>query len=98
MSLTKDDLKAIQNIIDTRVPIIIDERVQPILEEFEERLKIQMETGLQEVRNQVSNLQASVNRIEVTVDSIERVQQAELERNDKQDVAIKKIRKALHAA
>ena len=91
MSLTKDDLKAIQNIIDTRVPIIIDERIRPILEEFEERFSIKVENGFQEIRNQLNQLQN-------TVDSIERVQHAELERNDRQDADLKKIRKALHAA
>lgn len=116
MSLTKGDLKAIQSIIDTRVPVIIDERIPaiilPMFDQFEERLKIQIEAGLQEVRDQVNGLedkfnsleaklngvQATVSRIEVTVGSIERVHYAELERNDRQDVAIQKIRKALHAA
>lgn len=103
MSLTKTDLKAIQNIvgssIDRRVPSIVnteidnavENRIRPMFEEFEERFGIKAENGFQEIRDQLYRLQN-------TVDSIERVQMAELERDDKQDLAIKQIRKALHAA
>jgi predicted nuclease with TOPRIM domain len=129
MSLTKGDLQAIKDLFD----LSFDERVPPMFDQFEERLKIQIEAGLQEIRDRVDGLddrfsglenrferlenrvdglenkfaglehkvngiQITVNRIETTVDSIERVQHVELERNDKQDAAIKKMHKALHAA
>ncbi len=57
-----------------------------------------LNSQLSSIKQDVHELYATTRRIEVTVDSIERVQMAELERNDKQDIAIKKIRKALHAA
>jgi len=71
MSLTKSDLSAIAELLNSQ---------------------------LSSIKQDVHELYATTRRIEVTVDSIERVQMAELERNDKQDIAIKKIRKALHAA
>lgn len=79
MSLTKDDLQAIRDIIDSR------------FEDFEERLKISMEQGLQETRDHADRIEASVNRLEAS-------QHSEIERNDNQDAAIVKMRKALHAA
>lgn len=87
MSLTSGDIQSIKEVVGEVVGEIFDVRIAI----FEENLKIQIENGLQEIRDQVNDIRDIVNRTE-------RVQQAELERNDKQDTDIKKIRKALHAA
>lgn len=96
-TLTQDDLAAIGELIDDRVPKIMAEplmsmenRLLARIDDFDDVLSMQMERGLQEVRDQVS----AVKRV---VDRIDQVQQAELARNDHQDEAIKKLRKNLHA-
>ncbi len=90
MSLTDQDLVAIKRLLD-----IANQRLETRLikriEELDDTLMIQTENGLQAIRDQVGKVQA-------TVDQIKRAQQAEQERNDRQDNGIKRIRKALHAA
>lgn len=109
-----DDL--VPKIIDERVPALMDERVPVIMEgrlqamedrlvaridNLDDTLSMQMEHGLQEVRDQVTDvdkrLSGEISEIKRTVQRIDRVQQAELERNDRQDAAIYQIRKNLHA-
>ena len=53
------------------------------IDKLDDDLSVQMENGLQEVR--------------LGVGQLKRVQQAEMERNDRQDRLITKIRKILHA-
>lgn len=74
------------------------------IDDLDDVLSMQMEHGLQEVRDQLtatngqlSHVSREVSSIKETVSRIERVQQAELERNDRQDEAIKQLRKNLHA-
>ena len=97
MSLTNDDLRAVKNLIDGS----IDERVLPMFGKLESRLtkriddlddslSMQMENGLQEVRDQISSVKETVERIE-------RVQLVEIDRNNQQDQTIAKMRRALQA-
>jgi hypothetical protein len=104
-TLTEGDLVAIGR--------VVDEKLDPRLEEFENRLmariddlddtlSIQMEYGLQEVRDQLaavhSKLSGEIAKVKVVADRIDHAQQAELSRNDRQDEDLKRIRKNLHAA
>jgi hypothetical protein len=61
------------------------------IDDLDDALSMQMEHGLQEVRDDISSLREVVDRID-------HVQQAEVARNDRQDADIKHIRKNLHAA
>lgn len=108
MTLTKDDLSAIAGLIDDRVPKIMTEpllamenRLLARINDLDDVLSLHMEHGLQEVRNQVatvySNLDNELCEVKKVVDRIDRVQQAELARNDHQDEAIKKLRENLHS-
>ena len=103
----------IDSSIDERIPRIIDRRVQPMLDKLEDKtfkrmdnleakltkridnlddtLSLQMENGLQEVRVQIVGVQETVARIE-------QVQQAEIERADRQETTIKKLRQKLRTA
>jgi|GEM_PF-3170915 len=80
MKLTPDDIVVITTIvntaIDTRVPKVVHDTVQPMLDGLEARviqriddlddaLSLQMEHGLQEVRDQISVLADTVGRIEM---------------------------------
>jgi hypothetical protein len=105
MSLTKDDLRAVKQLIDesidNRVPKIIDARVQPMLDKLEDRtfkrltnlegklneritnvtsnlearlirhmdelddaMMIQTESGLQDIRNQLGEVNNTLGRVE----------------------------------
>lgn len=86
MHLTKQDLAAIGKLIETS-----EGRLIARIDDLDDVLSLQTEYGLQEVRDQISDVKAVVDRIEHT-------QKAELERNDSQDTAIKQIRQKLHAA
>ncbi|HEX7632871.1 MAG TPA: hypothetical protein VF401_00945 [Candidatus Saccharimonadales bacterium] len=61
-----------------------------------------LEEGLEDVKRQTAagfaEVHARIDALQATVDRIERVQQAEIQRNDHQDIAITRIRKSLHAA
>ena len=86
MGLTKQDLAAIERLIEAS-----ESRLIARIDDLDDVLSLQTEHGLQEIRDQLSD-------VKEVVDRIESVQQAELERNDRQDFAIKQIRKSLHAA
>lgn len=90
MSLTTSDLKSIKDIVDTsanRLEVSFIKRI----DELDDTLSMQMEQGLQEVRDQVSEVKQIVNRIE-------NVQLREITRVDGHETSIVNIRKALHAA
>jgi hypothetical protein len=106
MTLTKDDLAAIEHLIDnsleTKLETKLEAKLQPRFDAFEKRIIMRIDdlddtlsqqtaAGFSEVYTKIADLQS-------TVDRIEQVQLAEIMRNDHQDQAIKKIRKALHAA
>jgi hypothetical protein len=107
-TLTKDDLAAIGELIDDRVPKIMAEpllsmenRLVARIDDLDDVLSLQMEHGLPEVHDQLASvaagLSSEISEVKTVVDRIDRVQQTELARNDHQDEAIKKLRKNLHA-
>jgi hypothetical protein len=85
MSLTKQDLTAIEKLIEAS-----ESRMITRIDDLDDVLSLQTEHGLQEVRDQIAD-------VKEVVDRIARVQQAELERDDQQDAAINQIRQKLHA-
>jgi beta-galactosidase beta subunit len=101
-TLTRDDLNSIGqlidekvgNIVESKVGDLIETRVRPIIEQVVEDAiedsKRHTAAGFAEVHEKIANVQA-------TVDRIERVQIAEIERVDKHEIAIQKVRKALRA-
>lgn len=107
-TLTKDDLAAIGELIDERVPKIMakpllsmENRLIARIDDLDDVLSMQMERGLQEVRYQLSEvntkLSGKIDTVKQVVNRIDSVQQAELTRNDHQDEAIKRLRENLHA-
>jgi DnaJ-domain-containing protein 1 len=90
MSLTKQDLTAIEKLIQSSSDGL-ESRLIARIDDFDDTLSIQMEHGLLEIRDDISS-------VKVVVDRIDRVQQAEITRNDKQDADIKQIRKSLRTA
>lgn len=90
MSLTKQDLNAIGKLLEASIGAS-ESRLIARIDDLDDVLSLQMERGLQEVRNDIGSVKSIVDRID-------RVQQAELTRNDRQDEDIKKIRKTLRAA
>lgn len=90
MTLSKDDLAAISAMISDSSNGL-EAKLVARIDELDDRLSMQTEHRLQEVRDQIQ-------AVKEVVDRIDRVQQAELERNDRQDAAIRRIRKNLHAA
>lgn len=98
MTLTKDDLAAIRTMIGDMInhssnslETRLEAKLVARIDELDDRLSMQTEHGLQEVRDQIQS-------VKEVVDRIDRVQQAELERNDRQDATIHQMRKSLHAA
>jgi hypothetical protein len=90
MSLTKQDLNAIGKLIEASEHRL-ENRLIARIDELDDVLSLQMERGLQEIRD-------DIHAVKSVVDRIDRVQQAEIIRNDRQDSDIKKMRKALHSA
>ncbi|MGH7193824.1 MAG: hypothetical protein ACREJM_09865 [Candidatus Saccharimonadales bacterium] len=90
MSLTKQDLGAIGKLIEASGRRL-ENRLVARIDDLDDVLSLQVERGLQEVREDISALKTVVDRID-------QVQQTELARNDRRDADIKKIRKTLHAA
>ena len=90
MSLTRNDLKSIKDIVDTSVSAS-ETRLIKRIDELDDTLSIQMENGLQEVRDQIFEVQKTVNRME-------KVQLREIIRVDGHETSIINIRKSLHAA
>jgi acetyl-CoA carboxylase alpha subunit len=86
MSLTTDDLQAIRDI------------VEDVVETKVEAAKRQTAAGFAAVDKQFIKVHNRFDKLEHAVDRIERVQRAEIERNDQQDQAIRHMRRALHAA
>jgi hypothetical protein len=89
MSLTKQDLAAIEKLIKT-FSNTLEDRLTARVDDLDDTLSMQTENGLQEVRDQVS-------AVKEVVDRIDRVQHTELERSDRQETAISQIRKSLRA-
>ena len=90
MSLTKTDLNQIKEIVETSAHAT-ENRVIKRINELDDTLSIQMENGLQEVRDQIFEVQKTVNRME-------KVQLREIIRVDGHETSIINIRKSLHAA
>ncbi|HVX56265.1 MAG TPA: hypothetical protein VHA37_00910 [Candidatus Saccharimonadales bacterium] len=86
MSLTRQDLSAIQKLIETSERRL-EAQLTARINDLDDVLSLQTERGLQAVRDQV-------HAVKLVVDRIERVQQAEIARNNRQDTAITQIRKA----
>lgn len=94
MTLNKNDLAAISGIVNESSKSLetrLETRLVAQVDELIDQLAMQTEYGLQEVRDQIQ-------AVKEVVDRIDRVQQSEIERNDRQDTAIHHIRKSLHAA
>lgn len=96
MSLTNQDLTAIKRLIDT-ANARLETRLIKRIDELDDTLSLQTAAGFNEVHKRINGLSTKLSHVEQTVGRIERVQQAELERNDKQDLGIQKIRETLHA-
>lgn len=79
MSLTISDLKSIKDIVYTS-----ENRLIKRIDELDDTLSMQMEHGLQEIRD--------------TVNRIEKVQLRYIVRVEDHDLSINHIRKTLHAA
>lgn len=90
MSLTTSDLKSIKDIVDTSVSSS-EARLIKRIDDLDDTLSMQVEHGLQEVRDQVGEVKQIVNRIE-------KVQLREMIRVDGHETSIVNIRKSLHAA
>jgi len=95
MVLTKDDLGAIQT--------IVYENAVLIRREINE-LSLDTAAGFVEVHSKLATIQSDLDEVKVdlgdvktTVKIIQRVQAAEIERVDKHESAIQKMRKALQA-
>ncbi len=63
MGLTSIDLNQIKEIVETSA-LATETRVIKRIDELDDTLSIQMENGLQEVRDQISEVQKTVNRME----------------------------------
>ncbi len=106
MSLIEQDLGAIKKLVDNS-----NSRLFKRIDELDDTLSMQMEHGLQEVRDQVDGLRGEVSElrdqvgglrgevdgVKQVVERTERVLLDEVDHNNKQDKAILKIRKTLHA-
>lgn len=89
MSLTNNDLRSIKDIVDLSANRLKSSFIKRI-DELYDTLSIEMENGLQEVRDQITEVQN-------TVDRIEKVQLREIIRVDGYETSIVNIRKALYA-
>lgn len=105
MTLTEDDLAAIKKMVGTMINDSNDSleaRLIARIDDLDDALSVQTERGLQEIRDQLAavdgRLSGGIAAIKETVLRIDHVQQAELERDDRQDAAIHQIRESLHAA
>lgn len=100
MNLTQDDLKAIRDIVEDVVEAKIEDSKLQTAAGFAGVGKqfAKVYVRLDAMQTTIDELQADLGRTQQTVDRIERVQRAEVERDDRQDAAIKDIRRILHAA
>ncbi|HXR50084.1 MAG TPA: hypothetical protein VN778_03610 [Verrucomicrobiae bacterium] len=86
MSLTQDDLQAIQRLIQTTVPPLIKVTVQPMIDEAVDTLAQSTAAGFAEVHERIDKVEAGLGRIEnkldATIDRIDdhatRIRQLEL--------------------
>ncbi len=83
MSLTSSDLNQIKEIVETSA-LATENRVIKRIDELDDSLSMQMEHGLQEIRD--------------TVNRIEKVQMKEVIRAENHELAINHIRNTLHSA
>jgi methyl-accepting chemotaxis protein len=114
MSLTKDDLAAIQQIVHATVRPMIDELAQDTALGFEEvhgridslqtsqddmRADLDgVKTGLSEVMTDLSEVKADLSDIKSTVNRIENIQRSEVSRVDEHARAITIVNKKLSIA
>ncbi len=94
MSLNKGDLTAIKQAVDLSIAEKLTKLVMPMFRELELRIN----GAFGEMQDKINVIQQNINVIKDTVGRIELVQRAELERNDRQDLDIKQIRKSPYAA
>lgn len=87
MTLTVKDIQTLKVVVSEVVTVIVTDIVAEAIDD----LKLQTAAGFAEVHTKIDSLQN-------TVDRIERVQMAEIQRSDRQDLAINHIRTALHSA
>jgi hypothetical protein len=109
MTLTKEDLQAIGGIvhdtvvgaINTLVPPMIEEAIKrlvpPMIEFAIEDLKLMIAAGFAEIDERFRDVYARLDRIELTIARIEKVQRAEINRVDSHERQLQTMRKHLHA-
>lgn len=98
MSLTQDDLRAIQHLIETSEQHL-EQRLLPVIlariDELDNTLSIQTAKGFEEVHTRIDKIELELTEVKNTVKRIEKVQQKEIKRTDRHDAAIKHIRAVL---
>jgi hypothetical protein len=114
MTLTKDDLQAIASVFDERITIAINtlvppmiERgvreginklVPPMIEAAIDDLKLMVAAGFAEIDDRFRDVYARLDRLQTGVDTLQRVQKAEIGRVDKQERHLKHLRQTLRTA
>jgi len=89
MSLTKDDLKAFKSIID----VAIEDSKQHTAAGF-----AGVDGKFANIDNQFTEIRAELQEVKNTIYRVERLQHAKIKRLDQQEITIKRMRTALHAA
>lgn len=89
MSLTKQDLVSIRTIVKE----VVDESDLITAKAFND-----VYSKFDQVNDRFDQVNTRLDKVNETVARIGNIQQAELERNDRQDQNINKIRRVLHAA
>ena len=104
MSLTMDDLQAIRVIVEDIVETNVEDAKQQTAAGFAEVDKkfanidkkfANIDNKIDAMQSDITQIREDVQTIDDKVTRIERVQNAEIERVDRQNTAIQKIRKTL---
>jgi len=103
LSLTPEDLQAIGDVFDARAKVAVNQLVPPMMEAVIKKLVPPMiEAAIEDLKLMIAasfnEVFERLDRLEVKVDRIERIQKAEIERLDAHETQLKNFRKALHAA
>src|SRR5687767_5915701 len=97
MSLTKEDLSAIQQLIEASERRL-EQRLIARIDELDETISLQTAKGFDEVHTRIDKVKAELSEVKHTVKRIEHVQQKEIKRVDQHDATIKHIRTVLRTA
>ena len=94
MSLTKDDLKAIQQLIETSEKRLMERLTTQIIariNELDDTLSLQAGKGFNEMQHKIAAVDDHIGRVE-------RIVQAEVSRIDQHETMFGKLRKAIGTA